>query len=138
VVEPDRRIDAVRGCLAIERGPLVYCLESADLPDDAELEEIELGPEARPEPVARPDLAAGLVGLTLAAVRRTAPQPGWPYPAVDGSRPAPVDKLTVGETTPLVVGSVPYLAWANRSVDGMRVWIPRRSEEPAPDDGSGG
>src|SRR5262249_36027002 len=28
---PDPRIDAVRGCLAVERGPLVYCLESTDL-----------------------------------------------------------------------------------------------------------
>jgi hypothetical protein len=27
---PDRRVDAVRGCAAIERGPLVYCLEQAD------------------------------------------------------------------------------------------------------------
>ena len=29
---PNPRIDAVRGCLAIERGPLVYCLEEADHP----------------------------------------------------------------------------------------------------------
>ena len=29
---PDPRIDAVRGCVAFERGPLVYCLETADLP----------------------------------------------------------------------------------------------------------
>ena len=32
VVAPHPRIDAVRGCLAIERGPLVYCLETADAP----------------------------------------------------------------------------------------------------------
>jgi len=27
---PDRRVDAIRGCAAIERGPLVYCFEQAD------------------------------------------------------------------------------------------------------------
>jgi DUF1680 family protein len=27
---PDPRVDAVRGCVAVERGPLVYCLESTD------------------------------------------------------------------------------------------------------------
>jgi DUF1680 family protein len=27
---PDHRVDAVRGCAAIERGPLVYCFEQAD------------------------------------------------------------------------------------------------------------
>ncbi len=29
--EPNPRIDAVRGCIAFERGPLVYCIESADV-----------------------------------------------------------------------------------------------------------
>ncbi len=29
---PDRRVDAVRGCVAIERGPLVYCFEQAPIP----------------------------------------------------------------------------------------------------------
>ena len=28
----DPRVDAARGCVAIERGPLVYCVESADHP----------------------------------------------------------------------------------------------------------
>jgi len=27
---PDPRVDAIRGCVAAERGPLVYCLESTD------------------------------------------------------------------------------------------------------------
>ena len=34
---PHPRIDAVRGCLAIERGPLVYCIEEADQPDTVAL-----------------------------------------------------------------------------------------------------
>ena len=33
---PDPRIDAVRGQVAVERGPLVHCLESADLGADVE------------------------------------------------------------------------------------------------------
>ena len=39
VTEPDPRIDAVRGCVAIERGPIVYCVESADLPAGVDLED---------------------------------------------------------------------------------------------------
>ena len=46
VVEPDPRVDAVRGCVAVERGPLVYCLESADLPPGSELEELRWDPPA--------------------------------------------------------------------------------------------
>ena len=42
VTSPDPRVDASRGCVALERGPLVYCIETADLPDGLALEEVEL------------------------------------------------------------------------------------------------
>ena len=35
---PDPRVDALRGCVAIERGPLVYCFEQTDQP--ARLDEL--------------------------------------------------------------------------------------------------
>jgi DUF1680 family protein len=116
LTEPDPRIDAIRGCLALERGPLVYCLESADLPAGVELEEIELEAGIRPEPTPRPDIAEGLVGLAAPAVRGA------------GARPAG------GE--PVEVGAIPYFAWANRSPGAMRVWIPvHHGMGPDPGDG---
>jgi uncharacterized protein len=95
---PHPRVDAVRGCLAVERGPLVYCLESADLPDGVELEDLVWDGTGRPVEVPRDDLAASLVGIEL--------------PLVSPS----------GE---LSACAVPYFAWANRTAGGMRVWIPR-------------
>ena len=112
---PDPRIDAVRGCLAFERGPLVYCLETADLPDDVQLEEVEVDPAARPVPVPRPDIADSVIGLTVPATRRR----HGGTDATSGSRPS--------EATAVEVGAVPYFTWANRSVEAMRVWIPVRS-----------
>jgi DUF1680 family protein len=97
--EPDRRVDAVRGCVALERGPLVYCVETADLPADVQLEDVELDPAVASAEVPRPDVAAQVVGLDATAVT----------PA--GS--------------PVRVGAVPYFTWANRTADAMRVWIPR-------------
>jgi uncharacterized protein len=41
---PDRRIDAVRGTVAIERGPLVYAVETDDVPPDVTLEALEVDP----------------------------------------------------------------------------------------------
>ena len=100
VTSPDPRIDAVRGCVALERGPLVYCIETADLPDGLELEEVELDPAAQPVPIARPDLG-----------RR---------------RHRPCRSARRGEAmAPVEVGAIPYFAWANRTVEAMRVWIPR-------------
>ena len=104
--EPDRRVDAVRGCVALERGPLVYCFETADLPADVRLEDVELNPAVAPAEVPRPDVAAQVVGLDATAVT----------PA--GS--------------PVRVGAVPYFTWANRAADAMRVWIPR-APRPAGD-----
>ena len=57
VTAPDDRIDAVRGCVALERGPLVYCVESADLPPGTELETVALIPDGALSTLPRPDIA---------------------------------------------------------------------------------
>jgi len=51
IVAADPRIEAIRGCVAIERGPLVYCVEGSTSPS---------GP---PCAVARPDLLGGIVAV---------------------------------------------------------------------------
>jgi uncharacterized protein len=102
VTEPDPRVDAVRGCVAVERGPLVYCLESADLPPGTELEALRWDPGREPAAAPRPDLGEAVVGIAVPLVG----------PGPDG--PAAV-----------AAGAVPYFAWANRGAGAMRVWIPR-------------
>jgi uncharacterized protein len=101
VTEPDPHIDAVRGCIAIERGPLVYCVESADAPAKALLEDLRWDPERKPVAVPRPDIAPDVIGVDVPVVHR------------ETARSA------------MVAGAIPYFAWANRQVEGMRVWIPR-------------
>ena len=64
VTPPDRRVDAVRGCVAIERGPLVYCIEAADLPAGVELEDIRL-PATDLADIERHDVAPSVVGVRL-------------------------------------------------------------------------
>ena len=97
--EPDPRVDAVRGCVALERGPLVYCVESADLPDGVVLEDLRWDMSREPVAVPRPDLGEGVLGAAVPVARPA---------AGDGAVPA-----------------VPYYAWGNRGVGGMRVWLPR-------------
>jgi DUF1680 family protein len=101
VTEPDPRIDAVRGCVAVERGPLVYCIESADAPAGVELEELTWDSSRPPVAALRPDLGEAVVGVRIPVVRRGR------------------------ATDPLTAGAIPYFAWANRRVEAMRVWIPR-------------
>ena len=111
---PYRRIDAVRGCLALERGPLVYCLESADLPAGVELEQVVLPASVSGQDERRPDLDGALVGLRLDGRKRADGRAAWPY-----GRRAPA-----GAAESLELHAIPYFAWANRAVGAMRVWIP--------------
>ncbi|MFE9450884.1 glycoside hydrolase family 127 protein [Streptomyces sp. NPDC006739] len=112
----DPRVDAVRGCAAIERGPLVYCLEQVDHLGGG-LDDIVLD-ATRPLAVKhRPDLLGGVTTVVAGGRRRRIPDAGWwPYgPAGDT---APDD----GE--PVELTAVPYYAWANREDGSMRVWLP--------------
>jgi uncharacterized protein len=117
LTEADPRIDAVRGCLAIERGPLVYCVEQADLPGEVELDEVALRQESGLSESERPDLLGGVVTVAAAGVLDTDGRPAdWPYgDARDGTR---------RRTSDLRLTAIPYYAWANRSDGAMRVWIP--------------
>jgi hypothetical protein len=70
-----------------------------DLPEGIELEAVRLEADARPEPIERPDLGPGVVGLTVPA--------------------------TIEDGRGFGLAAIPYHAWGNRSVEAMRVWIPR-------------
>lgn len=103
----DPRVDAVRGTVAVERGPVVYALESTDLPagwDDVADAVIDAN---RP-----PSDDGGAVVVRLA--RRPERESPWPYgPEAAGAAPATVD-----------VPLVPYHDWAERGPSSMRIWIP--------------
>jgi hypothetical protein len=104
VTVPDPRIDAVRGCVAIERGPVVFCVETADLPAGTDLEAIEVSPSVEPTVVPRHDVPDIPLGLSL--------------PAID-----------TATGTPIEIGAMPYFGWAQREPGAMRVWIPARAAD---------
>lgn len=107
VTRPDPRIDAARGCIAVERGPEVLALESVDLVGLDDVEDAVAG-----LPAAVPVEHDGRVWLPI--TRRTEEEKAWPY---DADRPA---ASPVGVEMPLV----PYHSWGNRGPSTMRVWIP--------------
>ncbi|MEU0811631.1 beta-L-arabinofuranosidase domain-containing protein [Streptomyces sp. NPDC005970] len=114
---PSPRVDAVRGCVAIERGPLVYCLEQTDQPDGLDPDGVALDPFAPLTEQDRPDLLGGIVAVAASGDRLPAPGAGgWPY-APHGTHPRRPDGSV--ELT-----AIPYYAWANREPGAMRVWIP--------------
>jgi len=60
---PHPRVDAVRGCVAVERGPLVYCIEEPDVPGA----DVAIDPRAPLVERERPDLLGGVVTVETPA-----------------------------------------------------------------------
>jgi len=104
---PDPRIDAVRGCVAVERGPEVLCVESVDVPEVEHVDALRLDPSVPPREVDG--------GVVVRARPLHVGEAPWPY---DDDTLEP----TLGD--PLDVRLVAYHDWANRGPSTMRVWIP--------------
>ncbi len=102
-----------RGKLAIQRGPVMYCLEGQDQADSAVFDKfIPDGTEFAE--VFEPELLNGVVTL-----QGTAKQ-----------------LLADGTVKDVAVKAIPYSTWNNRGADQMAVWIPESAESaravPAP------
>jgi DUF1680 family protein len=113
------RVDATRGAAALVRGPLVYCLEQADIPASGKLanacvDDLELDPSA---PLAVAYHHTGLFPVTLQAPVRLRPAGADPLYRNLPAQQAPSPAASV--TT-----AIPYYLWANRTPGPMRVWIP--------------
>ncbi|MEU4393944.1 beta-L-arabinofuranosidase domain-containing protein [Kribbella sp. NPDC023855] len=110
LVRADERVDAVRGCVAIQRGPLVYCVEQADLPDGVLVEQLRLDPSAT---ITEEQDDFTPVRLRFDAIAK--PLETELYKAYQPQSPA---------GPPITVTAIPYHAWANRGPGAMRVWLP--------------
>ena len=112
------RIESVRGCAAIRRGPLVYCLEQPDQPEAVDLFDVEV--DARAEDLGeswRPDLLDGVVAVHASGV--VADSAPW-----EGSLYRHVEQANGESRRPVDLTAIPYYAWANRGPNPMRVWLP--------------
>jgi DUF1680 family protein len=112
VIVPHPAIDAVRGCVALARGPVVYCLEQRD--QSSVLEELRLCLPIKLEEARNGDgvlvlRAEGMVVRPRADI----------YQATGDGQPEPAEP---GES--VTITAVPYHLWANRGPGAMRVWIP--------------
>jgi DUF1680 family protein len=108
------RVDAVRGCVAWARGPVVYCLEEHDQPAGVALEDIRVPAGVAPRAVFGSDVpGVSVVLVGQGSVRRVTDDALYAEGAI-----ATDDDGTVEVT------AIPYFRWANRDPRPMRVWIP--------------
>jgi DUF1680 family protein len=109
-VEAHPEVKADSGCVALQRGPVVYCLESAD--NAFPLQEVVLPAEAEFKTAFRKNLLGGVVVLEAEAL--VGDTGGWKKQLY---RPSATTykrrKIT----------AVPYCVWDNREPGAMRVWL---------------
>ena len=87
-------VKAVAGCIALERGPLVYCAEGAD--NGGKVLTRALSGKESFVTETRPELLGAIVTVKATGA--------------------------VGSGTPMTF--IPYYAWCHRGTNEMRVWIP--------------
>lgn len=118
VLEANRRVVDDFGRVAVQRGPLVYCLEQVDQPAGTVLFDVAL--DLRPNSPGqfheevKSDLLGGIVVLKhVGAAYEKASQGGELYRPYTGS---------TGKDRAVELTMIPYYAWANRASTQMQVW----------------
>jgi DUF1680 family protein len=121
IVASNPRVEENLGRVAVQRGPIVYCMEGLDqnaaAADFAEVA-IVVNPKALKafEVEHKPELLEGVTVLKHGgAVYESASDKGPLYTDANGAAPK-----TRAESLTLI----PYYAWANRKQTEMQVWIP--------------
>ncbi len=111
---PEIRQDA--GCIALQRGPVIYCLEEVD--NGKHLANIAIPRTAQLTAQFDPDLFNGIAVIKGDAVRIEPSK--WP-----GGLYQPQSQLDY-EPTPFSFRAIPYCFWANREPGEMLVWVRER------------
>ncbi len=107
-------IETDRNQVAVTRGPIVYCLESSDLPESVGIDDVTIVAGVKWTPRQDKDLLDGAAVLDGEA--RVMQSSDWTdrlYQPWD-----PADERRIPVTL------IPYYAWANRGISQMSVWLP--------------
>ncbi|NOY79804.1 MAG: glycoside hydrolase family 127 protein [Kiritimatiellaeota bacterium] len=107
-------VEELRNQVAVMRGPVLYCLESHDLPAGVPAREIRIPRDIEFEARYMPDILGGVTILEAAARRFS--EGDWTDTLYKPLPEAPLE--------PVPVRLVPYYSWANRGVGEMTVWMP--------------
>jgi DUF1680 family protein len=112
IVEANPYVEELRNQVAVMRGPIVYCLESVDLPSDRRILDIHLPASARFTETTDHRLS----GLTVLQTNGLAI-------ANPNHKSELYREVSTEPAQPTTVRLVPYFAWDNRGESEMTVWL---------------
>ena len=112
-VEGNTQIEEVRNQVAVKRGPVVYCVETPDLPENSKITDVYLKSNAPMKAKFKKDLLDGVTAIETTLSLRTNNNNETMYNTVT----KPTFKNYKSQL-------VPYYAWSNRGKAGMTVFMP--------------
>ena len=119
-IEADPRVDSVRGCVAIQRGPIVYCFEGQDQDANVNLLDVKIDPSQALTSRWQSDLLGGV--MILEGTGYQTDRSGWEENGL--YRPLVLGRENGASARQVKLTAIPYYAWGNRGLESMRVWIP--------------
>ena len=114
LVETNPLVEENRNQVAVKRGPVVYCLEAADLPAGKPLSGLLIPAGTTFTP--RHTTVAGSDIVWLEGQGEFVDNSAW-----KGQLYHPISK---SQPTPVPFKLIPYYAWGNRGLGDMQVWLP--------------
>lgn len=115
-IQPNPRIDAVRGSLAVAYGPLIYCFEGLDQPAGVNLSDAHICTNAPLKAIWREDMLGKVMEIKAQGIVKD--MHSWEDTLY---RTAPIAS---SQYQNIELTAIPYYTWANREPSTMRVWIP--------------
>lgn len=116
LLEAHPLVEEARNQAAVRRGPIIYCLESTDLPDNVRIMNVGISPKAKYQDHFVKDLLGGVTVVQTKAYARTEDDWGKKlYRRISPKKPKTIN-----------IRLIPYYAWGNRGDSEMVVWIPLR------------
>jgi DUF1680 family protein len=114
LIEANPLVEETRNQVAVQRGPIVYCLESPDLPKDVSVQDVAIRADAKLSDRYDPNQLNGVSVIEAnLLVRPTGDWDGKLYRTLDG-----------GAEREIKARFIPYYAWSNRGLSEMTVWLP--------------
>ncbi len=120
VLEANPRVADDTGRVAVQRGPLIYCLEELDQSSGVTVSDVALELGRRPDSEFQGEMKSDLLGGVLLLHHS-----GLSYDR-SGSASMLYPRYTGGmvRTRKVPLTFIPYYAWANRLATSMQVWVP--------------
>jgi len=116
LIEANPLAEEIRNQVAIKRGPIVYCLESVDLPEAIKMTDVTIPPDVKLTSRFEPDMLGG--GVVLQGKAHVFAGGDWGntlYRQFTNQQPKDMD-----------IRLIPYYAWGNRGQSEMTIWLPLR------------